>query len=95
MKYYQQGDVLLKVCEKPADVKKIKTDLLYKGQQHNHRLRGKFMITKKGDDIFVHSKGAELFHEEHKTIQIPEGFYIMDIVREYDHLLEEPRRVID
>lgn len=95
MKYFQQGDVILKECEKPSNIEKLKTDLLWKGQNHHHRLRGKFMIGKVKDDLFVHSKGSELFHEEHKTLEIPEGFYKLDIVKEYDHFLEESRRVID
>jgi hypothetical protein len=76
-------------------VEKLKTDLLFRGRNHHHRIRGKFQIAKKADDIFVHSKGAELFHEEHKTIPLEEGFYKLNIVVEYDHLLEESRRVID
>jgi hypothetical protein len=94
--YIQQGDVLLKQCEKPSGIKIDKTDLLWKGQNHHHRLRGKFRIAKdaKGD-VFVHSKGAELFHEEHKTLSVHPGFYRLGIVQEYDHLLEESRAVID
>lgn len=94
-KYWQQGDCLLKHCEKPTGVEKKKTDLLWKGQNHHHRLRGKFQIATKGEDTFVHSKGCELFHEEHNTLQIPEGFYQLGIVQEYDHWKEEARRVID
>lgn len=96
MTYFQQGDVLLKTCEKPREVIKLETDLLWRGQNHHHRLRGKFKIAKNdAGETFVHSKGAELFHEEHKTIQIPEGFYKLGIVLEYDHWLEESRQVID
>lgn len=95
MKIYQQGDVLLKTIPKPTGVTLEKTDLLYKGEQHHHRMKGKFKIATKGEQKFVHSKGATLFHEEHKDVEIPEGFYEMDIVREYDHALEESRRVID
>ena len=95
MNYFQQGDVLLKQCNKPSNVEKLKTDLLWKGANHHHRIKGKFMIGKSGDDIFVHSKGATLFHEEHKDIFLPEGFYKLGIVMEYDHQAEESRRVID
>lgn len=95
MNYYQQGDVLLKECKKPTKVEIQKTDLLWKGQNHHHRLRGNFKIAKNGEDVFVHSKGCEIFHEEHKSFPIPEGFYQLRIVEEYDHFLEESRRVID
>lgn len=93
--YIQQGDVILKQCEKPNNIENLKTDLLFKGQQHHHRMRGDFMIGKSGDRIFLYSKGSELFHEEHKTLQIPAGFYELSNVVEYDHMLEESRRVID
>lgn len=95
LEIYQQGDVILFKCDKPIDVNKLETDLLHKGQAHHHRLRGKFKITEKDGTRFVHSKGCELFHEEHKTINLPEGFYKMGIVLEYDHQLEESRQVID
>lgn len=96
MTYFQQGDVLLKsLNQKPTDVLKLETDLLHKGQAHHHRLRGKFQIAEKDGKRFVHSKGCELFHEEHKTIKIPEGFFEMDLVLEFDHFLEESRIVID
>lgn len=95
MKMYQQGDVLLKECEKPLEITKVSGDLLHKGQNHHHRLRGKFAIGEKDGIRFIHSKGCELFHEEHKTIKIDSGFYKLDIVREYDHWLEESRQVID
>lgn len=96
MKYYQQGDVLLKSCDKPSKAEILKTDLLHKGQNHHHKLRGKFAIAKDNEGkLFVHSKGSELYHEEHKTIEIPKGFYELGIVNEYDHWTEESRQVID
>lgn len=94
--YVQQGDVLVKsVKEIPDGARKLKTDLLFKGRNHHHRLKGKFAILKAGEKLFVKSSGATLFHEEHKDIKVPAGLYELDIVREYDHLLEESRRVID
>ena len=95
MKIYIQGDVILKQCEKPSNIEIQKTDLLWKGQNHHHRIRGKFKIGKSQDKFFVHSKGCELFHEEHKPVALPDGFYELGIVVEYDHLTEESRQVID
>lgn len=96
MSYFQQGDVLLKQAEKtPKGLKPFKGDLLYKGQNHHHRVRGKFKIATKENVTFLISSGCELFHEEHKAIKIPKGNYQLDIVREYDHWREESRRVID
>lgn len=95
--YLQQGDVLLKQQKQPDNflLEEINGDLLWKGENHHHRMRGQFKIMKSGDDIYLSSNGATMFHEEHKDIDVPEGFYKLDIVREYDHWAEESRRVID
>ena len=94
--YLQTGDVLLKQVKTiPTDAIQILTDLLWKGESHHHRLQGQFKIFKQNESIFVASNGAEMIHEEHKTVALPEGLYVLDVVREFDHLLEESRRVID
>lgn len=95
MRLYQQGDVLLKTTNKPSKVEIVKTNLLWKGQNHHHRLKGRYRIGKSENDLYVHSKGSILYHEEHKDIFLPEGFYKVDIVQEYDHWEEEARKVID
>lgn len=95
MGYIQNGDCLLFECEKPENIEKLETDVLFKGQQHEHKLRGKFCLGKVGDKVYLHSKNCELYHTEHDTLHIPEGFYRLEKVREYDHFLEESREVID
>ncbi len=94
MIYYQQGDVLLKETD-AIKGKSVKTDLLWKGQNHHHRVKGKFTIVKSNERIYLKSSGCVLFHEEHKSIKIPKGTYALSIVQEYDHWLEESRAVID
>ena len=93
--YFQAGDTLLFECDKPKDIEVQKTDVFFKGANHLHRLRGNFAIGKHGDQIFIHSKGCEAFHDEHRAIPLPEGFFRLQIVKEYDHLTEEARQVID
>lgn len=99
MNYWQQGDCLLKVTEKfPFGGTPVASDLLFKGTQHHHRLRGEFVQTDDSSGtrfVKVGEGGAELFHEEHRTIKIPPGEYRLDFVQEYDHFLEESRQVID
>lgn len=73
----------------------MKGDLLFKGQNHHHRLRGKFKMSTLDGKTYVESKGAEIFHEEHKTIALPAGTHRLDHVVEYDHWAEESRQVID
>lgn len=94
--YFQAGDCLLFKCKKPKKIEIQKGDIFYKGVNHLHRLRGNFAIGKSDNgQIYIHSKGCEAFHDEHKSIPLPEGFFRLQIVKEYDHLLEESRRVID
>ena len=97
MSYIQQGDLLLKYkVEIPKMLTELNTDLLHKGQNHHHKVRGEFKIfTCKEGDIYLESNGCELFHEEHKTILIPAGSYKKEIVQEYSHFDEESRDVID
>jgi hypothetical protein len=94
MKYYQAGDVILKQVESTKG-KKIASNLLWKGQNHHHRVKGKFAIKKDGSQIYLESSGCILYHEEHKDIKIPKGKYELSIVQEYDHFLEESKNVID
>lgn len=97
MKMYQQGDVLLKT--QAIDQEKaqfILGDLLHKGQQHHHRLRGKFEMCEYDGTRFLRViEPTDLFHEEHEMIKLPPGEYRLDFVQEYSHWEEESRAVID
>jgi len=94
--YFQAGDTLLKEIKNiPEDAEILDTDVYYQGQNHKHRLKGNFKLHKKDSDIFIESFGCEAFHDEHKTILLPNGIFSLSIVKEYDHLLEESRSVID
>ena len=46
---------------------------------------------------YIEIKGgqATLYHEEHNPIEIPSGTYRVSIVREFDHLSQTTRRVLD
>lgn len=85
----------MKEHNKPTAGEVLDTDVFYKGLNHLHRIRGNFTIIKENDEIFIHSDGCEAFHDEHKAIPLPPGIYRLSIVKEYDHLLEESRAVID
>ena len=37
----------------------------------------------------------KLYHEEHNPVEVPPGYYKKEIVREFDHLLRDTRRVVD
>lgn len=95
--YYQTGDVLyFKIESIPKAAKKTKGNLIHQGRDHHHLIEGKFEILSLNDDMFINVKAkSRLTHPEHKTIEIPKGLYKKGIVVEYDHFLEESRRVID
>lgn len=48
-----------------------------------------------GEYVFVLKKDAKINHEEHKTIELPKGKYIMRHEREYDYFQLATRQVID
>lgn len=109
-KYYQHGDVLLKSTDKDPNEYGTKTQrtIVREGEVtgHAHRMEG---VAGKDYAIFTESSWrngdvvrylvvfnpTRIIHEEHKPITLPPGNYEIDIVREYDHFLEEQRRVRD
>lgn len=95
MNYYQHGDVLLFEDTFPKSAKTQKTNIFYKGMNHEHKVRGKFRILKTKENTYIESKGCYVFHDEHEEIKLPKGVFRLQIVKEYDHLLEESRQVID
>jgi hypothetical protein len=95
--YRQTGDVLyFEVSAIPETAKKIKGNLIHQGRDHHHLIEGKFELMKDGDVMFIKANGkCKLTHPEHKTIELPKGLYKKEIVQEYDHFLEESRKVVD
>lgn len=103
--YYQQGDVLLYKTTK-EDVKqmygaqKTKNRTLQLGEAtgHSHKVIGPMPTIHsnwRGDRIMEIKKPARLVHEEHKPIDLPAGFYKIQIVQEFDHFDEKTRFVMD
>lgn len=97
MTYFQTGDVLYKQVDKfPILRKKVNGNLIHKGENHHHTIKGKFALSEKDGTMFIDAKATCLLqHEEHKTIKLPKGKYKKDLVNEFDHFLEESRKVID
>ena len=95
----QQGDVLVTKV-KEVRGKKLKHLVLAEGEAtgHCHEITsGEAELYEHEGTLFlsVKSEKAVLTHEEHHAVEIPKGDYKIGIVREYDHLLEETRRVAD
>lgn len=90
----------------PKDAKSINSNLILKGDTNSHALYGgEFEILENEDTIFVRiSKSSTLDHvkdihsmerAEHHAQVIEPGEYFLDQVNEFDHALEESRKVID
>lgn len=88
---YRQGDVLIQKVEKlPDSVHEVKWDgrvILAYGEVtgHAHAISTDFatMFTSQGERYLQIKPGAQLVHEEHATISLPEGFYKVIQQREY------------
>ena len=103
MAYQQQGDVLLKringLPAKKKEMKELKTNVLKEGEHTGHAHR----IAEGNFQLFEHKKKMVLLaltmlrlkHEEHAMLKVPPGEYIIDSVKEYNHLDEESRAVAD
>ena len=95
----RHGDLLLKtVKDIPEKAVKLGTDTLQEGEVtgHRHRLKGDFDILIENNQKFVNAKSElELVHEEHNTIQIPIGKYVLFQEREFDLFDELYKEVLD
>lgn len=84
----RQGDVLLKSINQIAG-KKLTHLTLAKGEVtgHSHRIsEGQAELYQHGEVLYlkVLSDTAKLIHEEHQTILIPQGNWLIRIQREYE-----------
>lgn len=108
MNQLQQGDVCIQRIDSiPHDVVRVDavngSFVLAEGEVtgHAHRIHDRiklFMDTGlpgSGVCYFETDSSVDLTHEEHNTVTIPPGRYRSFIVREYDHLEEATRRVVD
>jgi hypothetical protein len=107
MKIYRQGDVcLVQVKAIPADAveQPIKgTDLvLAHGEVTGHKHRFEFMDTSHNAKLRITESGAryldvladcDLLHEEHSTVRVPKGRYLLP--QQVDYTPAELRRVAD
>jgi len=95
IRYYQQGDVLIKETAK-ATGRAVKTKVLKSGSNQHTLTKGTFTLKKDEEKMFLIAKTkVTLSHQEHKPIEIAKGTYIIEAVKEYDHMLEESREVVD
>ena len=100
MNYLQQGDCLIKPGKIPTEaVVQKKRNVLIEGEHtgHAHRIvDGDYEVLVHLQKIYLRAvTECKLAHEEHKSFIIPPGEYEIDQVREYDHLADLERKVVD
>ena len=94
----RHGDLLIrKTKEIPSNLKSANTVIIAEGEKtgHKHQLHGNVTVYKQElDSLYFKVKtSAELTHQEHKTIRIPEGMYRVEQEREFNPF-ENIRRVV-
>lgn len=104
-KLFRHGDLGIKQISKlPKNLKKLNSNVLAEGEMtgHNHQLVAKrqdliqLYEDADGNKYFeVKEDEAKLTHQEHKTITIEKGFYVVTKEREYDPFLKEVKSVQD
>ena len=94
----RHGDLLIrKIKEIPQNLKPTNTNILAEGEKtgHKHQLQGNATVYKQETDAlyFEVKTSVDLVHQEHKTIHIPEGTYLVQQEREFNPF-ENIRRVV-
>lgn len=90
----------------PKDAKATNSNLVLKGQQNNHAIYyGEFEVLEKNGVTFLrvtepcildHVKDLKLQNRaEHHAMWVPVGEYFIDQLNEFDHLMQESRKLID
>lgn len=100
MKIYRHGDVLIKeIRTLPKNIIKAKNNVLMMGEatNHSHRLKlEQIQMFKDGEQKYLSlEQDTELIHEEHDTINLDKGNYIILQEREFDPFADEIRQVMD
>lgn len=98
MSNYRHGDVLLIPTQLPSTAIKTNSHIVAEGEAtgHHHILMASTaqIYTTETTRYIVVSEPTILAHQEHKSIELPQGIFEIKIQRELD-LLGEIRSVID
>ncbi len=96
--YFQTGDILYFTTSLPKDISVVENGVILHSDTtgNTHKVHNGLLYRDKDGKMYITAKeNTTLTHPEHKDLKLPEGDYELRIVKEYDHLLEESRNVID
>ena len=96
----RHGDLLIRNTNKvPSNLKPANTVITAEGEKtgHKHQLHGNVTVYKQelGSLYFKVKTSAELVHQEHKTIHVPKGTYMVQQEREFNPFENIQRVVLD
>jgi len=96
----RHGDVMIKTFKGfkiPKEAKLKKTVILHQGNNNTHAFKSGDVMSGElaGKRYLKVKRKAVIDHAEHGKGDVPPGDYYVEIKSEYDHFLEESRKVID
>ena len=98
-KLYRHGDLLLRsVDEIPESATQLSTNIIAHGENGNtHKLHGSHQVYETPDKqiLFEAGEDVSLKHQEHSTLKIKEGNYVVVHEREYNPFTDIQEEVID
>jgi hypothetical protein len=84
---YRQGDLLFALCASiPKDATLVSDGVIARGEAsgHAHRLQNQVLLMAAGVMYIRALQQAMITHEEHGTVMLPPGNYLVKRQREYE-----------
>ena len=98
-KLYRHGDLLLRqVDEIPESAQQLSTNIIAHGENGNtHKLHGSHQVYETTDKqiLFTANQDVSLKHQEHNTLKISKGNYVVVHELEYNPFKNIQEEVID
>ena len=99
-KIYRHGDLLIRQIKKiPGSATRLDTNIIAFGEKtgHNHKLHGPCQVYETSDQQMYFKAKQELFlkHQEHNTLKISKGNYVILHEREYNPFQNIQKEVVD
>ncbi len=94
----RHGDLIIKRIDALPEATLRKTRIVLFGEAtgHKHQLTSGQVLDGKDGLIYLNlSKDSSIIHEEHNTIKLSKGKYVVLRTREYDYSSKKVREVMD